>query len=206
MDGRAYVEAHMDEVIKMVGAVVMRRVMPMFRSLPPFVRNDPTITADDMIWAAVGDLWERATYYRPEETALSTWVYTCVPRYCASRIFQRILRVQRTPPGHRMYYLDKRVQVNGEEQDATLADFVATGENIEEECVDHELMERIMKALDGLDDVERDAIISNAVKGETLKDIGKRHGITGEAIRQRRDKGLRMVRKRLELEERGIPV
>jgi RNA polymerase sigma factor (sigma-70 family) len=206
MDGRAYVEAHMDEVIKMVGAVVMRRVMPLFRSLPPFVRNDPTITADDMIWASVGDLWERATYYRPEETALSTWVYTCVPRYCASRIFQRILREQRTPPGYRMYYLDKRVRVNGEEQDATLSDFIATEENIEGDYVNRERMERIMKALDDLDDVERDAIISNAVKGETLKDIGKRYGISGEAIRQRRDKGLRLVRKRMGLEERGIPV
>lgn len=198
MDGRAYVEAHIDDVIKMTGAVVMRRVMPTVRSLPPFVRNDPTITADDMIWAAVGDIWERATYYRPEETALSTWVYTCVPRYCASRIFKKILREQRTPPGHRLCYLDKRIRVKGEDQDETLGDLISTGENVEEECVDRDLIARILKAINELDDEPaKDAVVGNLVKGETLNAIGKRRGVSGEAIRQQRDKGIRIIRKKL---------
>lgn len=99
----------------------------------------------------------------------------------------------------RMGKIDSLNRVIGEEdEDITIADTVASGEDIEEDCIqkiDYKNMSReLWLAVDRLPEKQRTVIRLRYVEGKTMKDTGEVMGVTADAVRQIQAKALRMLR------------
>lgn len=84
--------------------------------------------------------------------------------------------------------------------DNTLRNIIASSEPTSDElCLSNDNKCNVMAALGELTPVQQDILTSRYLGGEkeNLKDIGKRHGLTGERVRQIEFKALKQIRKNL---------
>jgi len=97
-------------------------------------------------------------------------------------------------------YLDKEIFRHGESDNPTtlgqiLPDVSAIDSNLD--TCEFDRKEHLHAALDTLGTIDKDIIIGLFFNEETLKSVGKRHGITPEAVRLRKLKALRKMQHRL---------
>ena len=115
-------------------------------------------------------------------------------------------RRQARDPLHRAGSLDAPVRVGDEEADA-LGDFIPDPgavqdfQDAEERLYLEQLHNALEKALDELPDWQGDAIRRHFYQNWSLEEIAATEGISGEAVRQRQEKGLRVLRQQRELQQ-----
>jgi RNA polymerase sigma factor (sigma-70 family) len=98
--------------------------------------------------------------------------------------------------------MDKELTNSDNEADPnnTLRNVIASSEPTSDElCLSNDNKCNVMAALSELTPVQQDILTSRYLGGEkeNLKDIGKRHGLTGERVRQIEFKALKQMRKNL---------
>ena len=203
MTARAYVESRAEEIIKLTASVVYRSVIPLLRTLPPFVKNDPTLSAEDMIMEAAESVLEKADYFDVEkQDAFTTWVCTVAKNYCVNRMISGRMMNKRTPPNNVIASIDKRLRApNGERSDDTLADIIPFRTDYAGDMVEAETARRIARQINALEVAREREIMWLLVGGESLKKVGERYGIGAERTRQIKEKCLREIRSKLEMEE-----
>ena len=88
--------------------------------------------------------------------------------------------------------------IGGEDEDITLEDSVASGEDMEEDIIrrlDQENLKReLWIAVDSLPETQRAVIRCRYLEGKTLKDTGEAMGVTGNAVREQERKAMRALR------------
>ncbi|WP_333792043.1 sigma-70 family RNA polymerase sigma factor [Muricomes intestini] len=86
-----------------------------------------------------------------------------------------------------------------EGEELTLESMVASEEDIEEDCIqrlDYQHMERMLwEAVDSLPGRQPAVIRCRFLDNKTMKEIGQKYGVSGEAIRHQQDKAMRELRK-----------
>ena len=113
---------------------------------------------------------------------------------------------QARDPLHRAGSLDAPVRAGDEEANA-LGDFIPDHgavqdfQDVEDRLYLEQLHNALEKALDELPDRQGDAIRRHFYQNWSLEEIAAAEGISGEAVRQRQEKGLRELRQQRELQQ-----
>ena len=115
-------------------------------------------------------------------------------------------RRQARDPLHRAGSLDAPVRAGDEEANA-LGDFIPDHDAVQDfqDAEDRLYLEQLHnvleKALDELPDQQSDAIRRHFYQNRSLEEIAAAEGISGEAVRQRQEKGLRALRQQRDLQQ-----
>jgi len=208
MTGKEYVYSRADEVMKLVAKVVYTRVLTLLRQLPPYIRNDVTMAADDMVMEATEHVLEKAGMFdASREDAFSTWVSIVAYNYCKSRMIDKRTQPRRLVPGGALVRLDKRiVNAKNETQEATVGELVPSDENILEEFAAKEdtrqAAARIARLVNRIDYARDREIMWMLIGGKTLREVGAMYGLQAERVRQIRVQRAAEIRMKLEKEDR----
>lgn len=127
-------------------------------------------TAEDLASEVFVKVYEKIGSFDERKASLSTWIYTITRNTLID------------------YYRTRRVY---EEVPVTMSD----GSSVEEEICSGEMLEALAKALETLDDRERDIIVLRYYSGRTLKEIAEKKGISYAYVKVLQKKALDKMKK-----------
>ncbi len=194
--GRQAIDARIDEVEAMVGAMVRRDIRP--------GRHE----AEDLIQEGIYGVLLNAHHYDPARGTLSTFVYRVARTY----LFQRVFIADgcdKRRVNFETVSLNKKVRVYkttgcGAEPEIELGDLISSGMDAEDEALRHVEAERIWKiAGEVLNDKERMALSMRMSDDQrTYREIGSELGLTHARAEQLEQKAIAKLQRALRTKKR----